>query len=289
MAFVQRLINLQISMANGVFDGGGNSATLEGLRIAVEIQNASPPSQGSLVAEVFGLPLQMMNQLTRVATSQNATANNTIIVTAGDTQAGMITIFQGYINVAFVNAQAQPHVSFHIEATAASLPAVTPIPPTSTQGSGDVATIMGQLAQKMSLAFENNSVSVKLSNPYLSGSVLTQAHTLAEHAGIGMVIENGTLAIWPAGGSRQGATPTISPQTGMVGYPAFTQSGIIVRTIFDPTAPIKMGANIQVQSDLTPACGTWNVVQLDYSLESQTPRGEWFCIAKCTSVGTVPP
>jgi len=37
------------------------------------------------------------------------------------------------------------------------------------------------------------------------------------------------------------------------------------------------GQNIEVQSSITPACGTWNIHYLEYDLECETPNGRWFC------------
>jgi hypothetical protein len=39
----------------------------------------------------------------------------------------------------------------------------------------------------------------------------------------------------------------------MVGYPAYTSTGVIVRSIYNPS--IGFGHKIEVQSDLQDACG----------------------------------
>jgi hypothetical protein len=102
-----------------------------------------------------------------------------------------------------------------------------------------------------------------------------QALTLAQHAGIEHLIDKGTLAIWPPSQGRQSAgTLTVSPQTGMVGYPLFNQNMIIVKTLFDPS--ITYGGTMQVQSDLTPACGSWLINNVELELDSMTPHGKWF-------------
>jgi hypothetical protein len=287
MAFVQRLISLSLSLQNGVFSGGGNTADLEGLRVVCKITNAGPPSMGQLSCDVYGLSLDMMNQLTTLGTQQNLIGQNTVTVMAGDAQSGMATVFQGTIDVAFCNAQSQPDVSLHIEAHAGAYQAVQPAQPTSVQGSGDVAQIMSQLAGQMGFAFENGGVSgVQISNPYLWGSYRNQALSLAKAAGICWDISNNTLAIWPAGQPRSSSGVIISPQTGMVGYPAFNQAGIIVRTLFDPTNLLQQGSLITVQSDLTPACGDWIINQLEFDLESKVPNGQWFAIANAYRSGT---
>ena len=278
MSLLQRKITLDLSLANGSFEGGGNKATLSGFRVVCKISNVVAPGMGRLTAEVFGLPLSMMNQLTTLGTQTNLINQNKITVTAGDDNSGMALVFQGDIDGAFVNAQAQPDVSLHIEAHAVSFPAVQKTDPVSVKGSADVPQLMQQIAQKMGLTFEDAGVQVKLSNPYLWGNPWSQALSLAKAAGIGMVVENGTLAIWPKGKPRQGDAVIISPQTGMVGYPAFYSGGIIVRTLFDAAQSMKQQGKITVQSDLKPACGDWIVTNLEYDLESQVPRGQWFAI-----------
>jgi hypothetical protein len=61
------------------------------------------------------------------------------------------------------------------------------------------------------------------------------------------------LAITPPGPARAGDPVLISPQTGMVGYPTFVSPNIVVKALFNPN--VKYQGLIQVQSELTPACG----------------------------------
>jgi hypothetical protein len=126
----------------------------------------------------------------------------------------------------------------------------------------------------MGLAFENSGVTGKLSNPYFPGSARSQAQACARAAGISMIIDNGKLAIWPKNGSRNGAVPLISPQTGMIGYPSYTALGIMLKTLFNPS--IGFGGKIKVQSELPAACGEWAVYSLDHDLEAMMPNGRWF-------------
>jgi hypothetical protein len=69
----------------------------------------------------------------------------------------------------------------------------------------------------------------------------------------------------------------------MVGYPAFTAQGVIVRSIYNPS--IGFGHKIEVQSDLTPACSEWVVYRLDYELDSMVPHGKWFAVMEAARVG----
>lgn len=273
MALTQKLIDIKIDLANGVFDGGGNSVTLTGLRVSSRIKIPGGASMGFLNAAIFGMPLSMMNQLSTIGTQLSRQDQNKIMVTAGDAS-GMAIVYQGTLFSAFVDAQSQPQVAFRVMGMAGAYEAVKPIPPTSIKGSADVATIMSGLAGQMGLAFENNGVSVKLSNPYLSGSARMQVLTLAQNAGIEHLIDRGTLAIWSPSQGRQGDAIMISPETGMVGYPVFNQQSVIVKTVFVPA--IKYGGKMQIKSDLTPACGTWIINNAELELDSMVPHGRWF-------------
>ena len=76
----------------------------------------------------------------------------------------------------------------------------------------------------------------------------------------------------------------VSKTTSMVGYPRYTASGIEVTTMWNPN--FLYGGSIQVESDLTPACGTWYIVNIADELESETPNGRWYTILTCTKLKT---
>jgi hypothetical protein len=50
-----------------------------------------------------------------------------------------------------------------------------------------------------------------------------------------------------------------------------------VKALFNPN--VKYQGLIQVQSELTPACGIWKVIKLDLDLESGVPHAKWFLTA----------
>lgn len=275
MASVQQnLLSFSFVLANGNFEGGGNTATVSGLRASCTIIKVGLPASGTMQAAVFGLPLSMMNKLTTLGRQLYAQGANKISVQAGSVGGPMTTVFEGSIWDAFMDGQAMPDVTFRFNATADGYHRVAPAASTSVAGAGDVATIMKQLATQMGLQFEGNGISIKIANPYLSGSLSAQAAQLAHAAGVQMIIDKGTLAIWKAGTSRAGGPAVISKDTGMIGTPSFYSAAIVLRTKFNPA--IEFGQQVKVESIITPACGIWEVFKLTYELESATPRGKWF-------------
>lgn len=286
MAFTTKYIECDFSLAQGVFSGGGNTYTAAGLRISTNIVKAGGLSLGQASVAIYGLPLTVMNQLSTFGMALTLTNKNTITIKAGDDPNALTTVFTGTIFTAYMDGQAQPEVPFRVEASVLGYEANVPVKPITQSGSADVGTLMGQVAQSMNLQFENNGVSAKISNPYYPGTAVQQMHDIAEHAGIEHIADNGTLAIWKPGTARQGAATTVSPQTGLVGYPRFNSQGIDITAEFQPT--FAYGQNITVQSSITPACGTWTIYRLEYDLECQTPGGKWFCQILASPPGLIP-
>jgi hypothetical protein len=274
MAFVERQINISFDLSSGT----GSSAKITGKRISCKIVNAGSPSMGTADLAIYGLPLSMMNQLSTIGTQINLINKNSITIEAGDAQSGMSLVFKGTISLAWVDAQSQPEVSFRVSAFAGLYEAVAATEPTSVQGSADVAKTLQQIAQKAGLGFEGASIDAKVSNPYLPGSAREQILRLANMAGLAWTIENERLVVVKPGTPRAGGAVMISPETGMVGYPAFNQAGVIVRKIFDPS--LLFFSKITVRSELTPACGDWVVHNICHDIESQVPNGQWFTVVE---------
>jgi len=290
MSFSRKLLQAQFALASGQFQEGGNAASISGLRMTADIEVVGGGvSSGIMSLSIYGMPLQIMNQLSTFGTQTDQRGNNKIQLFSGDSSDGQnidspILVYSGMIFNAFVDAQNQPDVCFRIiTVPGGGVWAVAPALPISKPGPQDISAMMSNLAGQMGLTFENNGVSVKLSNPYYSGSPWTQAVRLAQHANVDMVVDRGILAISPRGKPRSGDAVLISPETGMVGYPAFRENSIIVKSIFNPA--VKVGGQIQVESSLTPANGTWIVNRMVLDLECLMPHGRWFQTIEATPSG----
>jgi hypothetical protein len=277
MAFTQKEIQLTISLGQGQWgDSGANTVTLSGLRIRAEIQDFGGGAMPQTQLLVYGLPASMMNQLTTVGPINSAIRmQNTVQIATGDTSSTPTTVYSGSIDQAWADYNQIPETALNIAAVVGLGIALKPVSASSYPGQADVGTIMQSMASVAGLSFVNHGVSVQLSNPYFSGTALAQIRECAQAADIRFTIENGTLEIWPKHGYRNLPTvPTISAQTGMVGYPAYSSNGLMLTTLFNPD--IKIFGRVQVQSSVLPPNGQYVVNQISHSLESMTPDGQWF-------------
>ena len=286
MSFVKRQLSISFQLQAGASnastqfaESGTDTASLNNLRMSAKIVKSGDPTLNSLQLTVYGMTLSLMNQLSTLGKAINLLRPAIVTVQAGDAQAGMTTVFKGNVSNAYGDFQNAPDVPFHVEAYSGLMGGIQKMDPTSFSGSTDASTVMQQCASKMGLSFENNNVNQKLSNPYFYGSPRAQAQSCAAAANIGFAIDDDTLAIYPKNKPRNGGTVTVSPTTGMISYPTFTNAGILVRTLFNPQ--IKFRSQIEIQSSLQRANGTWIVYGLSHDLESQVIKGQWFSTLEC--------
>jgi len=281
MSFTRRRIDLKFTLGAGSFGEGGNSVEITGLRCSANIVKAGGAALSSLSLTVWGMTLDQMNKLTVLNVLQYTEAGpNTVTVSAGD-DTGVSVAFQGNITESWADLHAAPDASFHVAAFNGVLDATKPADATSYRGDVDVATILSQIAGQMDppRTFENSGVSVQLRDPYLPGTLLDQAKAAATAANIYMLLDDEVLAIWPKDGTRNLDVATLSPETGLVGYPAFSQNNINVRSLYNPTVAI--GGKVKVKSSLEQANGQFVVAKVTHSLDSEMPGGQWFTDLEC--------
>ena len=264
-----------------------NTVEVSGLRISAAVVKQGPPGAGTAEIRIYGLTQDLMNQLSTLGKPLPMARLNTVILKAGDATNGLSAVYQGNLNNAWQNLDNLPEPFFEVIAAVGTFDALKPVPPLSFPGQADTATVMAGIATTMGRAFENNGVQVPLAKGvYLPGTALEQAQSLARMANIELFDDGMTLAIWPKSGSRGGTIPLISPQSGLVGYPRYTDQGMQFSCIFNPS--ILFGGQIQMQSSITPANGTWYVNGLTYDLACYTPGGPWFCVVSLRSASGEP-
>lgn len=279
---VQRQLQFTFVKATGTFASSGtDTISVAGVRASAKITNAGGASMPGAQVEIYGLGLSLMNDLSTLGLIINQVQRNVVMVKAGDQVNGFATVFAGEIQNGWIDFNAQPQVAFRIIAYTGGSLAVIAAQPNSFQGSVDVATILSGLAVQMGWRFENNGVQARIASQYLYGSARDQAIKVVRIAGIESNGGEGqVLSIWPRGGSRKGpaARPLVSPSSGMVGYPTFTQNGLDFKTVFNPS--IQFGIEVEVQSSLKAASQVVKVIGLDHDLQSQVPGGQWFSMVR---------
>lgn len=286
MSFAIRKIRLTFILGTGTFgETGQNVVVVEGLRVQAHIIKTGSMAMGEAQLRVHGLPPIVLNTLTAIYTVTQLARQNTVTIAAADDLGAYREVFSGGITVAQADLNQQPDSVLNVIAHAGLIFSLQPTSNiqdvftayTSYPAPATVDAILSSLAPQMNLSFENNGVEKTLDTPYFTGTIRDQILLVIDAAGCEWNNgDGGVLAIWPRGGHRTKITniPVISPETGMVGYPSYSNIGVMVRTLFNPN--IVFGGQIEIKSSLQQANHIWNVYGLSYTLESETPGGAWF-------------
>lgn len=284
MTFVKREINLAFVLGEGSFgEGDSNAVEITGLRTSAQIARAGGVSMSSLNLRVWGMPLDVMQKLSVLnILALQQYRRNVVTVTAGDSENGFGVVFSGEIKEAWVDAENSPDVCFTLTAFEGMTDKVRPVAPNSFKGSASVDTLMSSIARQMQppRSFENNGVDVTLDNVYLPGTLDEQLRKIADAASCVVYTDSSVVAIWPIGGARGGSIIELSAESGLVGYPQFSQTGVSLTVLYTPS--LSYGQKIRLRSTLgSPANGDWIVANVTHNLDAEIPGGQWFTYIEC--------
>lgn len=287
MSFVRRKITVIFDIGQGETGFEGSSTlSLPGLRVSAKVLYAGGQMMGRLNLAIYGMTSSHEQQLSTLGMQLIIYRRNIVTVLAGDDENGMSVVFKGTITNAWSDRQNAPNAVFRVEAQEGLIESVKPTDPISFEGATKVPVVAEKIAKSMGYNFENNGVQGVLNDPYFWGAARNMLLTLVKQARIEHVMQGGTLAIWEMGKGRTGDTLLVSPETGMVSYPAFTSTGVLVKQLF--SKPVLIGKKMIVKSEIKAASREWHLNRVDYSLESNMPNGEWFVSLYGTPPGLGP-
>ena len=271
--FSVKTVRITIQLRKGEFDNGGNTVIIEGLPVSVTVTKQGGEAKNKASVTVDNLKLETATQLTTLAFKRLETYNNVIQIDAGSQGAELSTIFIGEITSA-VPVMSDSKLSLKIEALAGYYPALIPSTPTSVQENTTVEKLMKQFADEAGYSFENKGITASIANSVFVGSPVEKAKTLARQADIDLLIDDNKFTIQPFEAPKDGQIPLLSKNTGLIGYPSFSNEGINCKSVFNDK--LKVGSYFKLESVLPHASGEWQITKVEHRLEAYTPNsGTW--------------
>ncbi len=150
MAFSRKVIAVTFQLGEGRLfpDTGTNTRTTVGLKVHVSVTLAGGAAKDNSEIVIYGLSQSVMNELSIYGAPVGKTANNTVVLAAGDEGQPLKLVFKGTIQDAVIDYHLQPEVAFVIRGFFSMLfEAVAPAPPVSIAAGGQkVSAVMGILA-----------------------------------------------------------------------------------------------------------------------------------------------
>jgi hypothetical protein len=281
---------LILSGANQVFPGtNSNRLTITGLRMSVQILQVARLA-ATLSMRIYGMRRAFMDGLTVAWAIPPVVLDNIVIVEAKDNgdpnpEAGWSQVFSGTITEAQPEYRASPNVYFSLQASCGYFQKIEPAAPTSYTETVDIGFVAGELAQAMGFGFVNGGANAVLNGPlYLHGTRYEQLVSACVMAGADFYVFNNTVYICPAGQPRTTELAAVlTPETGLLGYPAFGRDGLTVQAIYQPA--FSNGVPIVIDKSITPhANGRWFPRAMTIQLDSNLPGGRWDSTMMCNQV-----
>ena len=266
-----KTIKTTIILGEGEFEGGGNTKIIEGLATTVQVTKAGLPEKNSAEVRIRGLKLSDMEQLTFLSFLPGEYRKNHILIEAGDKGGELSVVFKGDITAASADFSTAPDVTMKFNALTAGWSVLIADSPTSVQGEATAESLIKQFAEQAGYNFVNKGVTESVKNATFNGSPVQKAEQVADEVGAELLIDDETWTLMPWDKPR-GDAVLLKAESGMIGYPSFTQDGISVECFYNPR--LQLGGQIKIESIVPRASGYWKITKLTHDLAAYT-NGRW--------------
>ena len=267
----QKTIKTTVILGEGEFEGGGNTKIFEGLATTCQVTKAGLPEKNSADVRIYGLKLSDMDQLTFLSFLPGEYRKNHILIEAGDKCGELSVVFKGDITAASADFSTAPDGVMKFQALTSGWSVLMNTSPTSVQGEATAESLIKQFAQEAGYNFVNEGVTESVKNATFNGSPIQKAQQVADEVGAELLIDDETITLMPWDKPR-GDAVLLKADSGMIGYPSFTQDGITCECFFNPR--LQLGGQIKVESIVPRATGYWKITKLSHDLATYT-SGRW--------------
>jgi hypothetical protein len=291
MAFVKRAITVRLKKTtNSATNLAGTTVDqleLNGLRVILQSYNR-PQIFGTAQVQIYGMSPSDMAFFTKVQDANALLNSIELSVLAGQLDAQMSLVYTGVVIQSQAELNQAPNVVFNVTCQSAANFTDILIAPRSYSASVAAATVLADMANQAGLTFVNGGVTAVINTPYLSGSWTDQLRSIAMAAGANFLISNGELNVWPKAGAAPSAMltkTTITPKTGLIGYPRREGFNMMFDCEYNPA--VKPGHLIMLDGlddfgGLVKNClGTWQVLEILHNLTAEMPGGPWMSSVTC--------
>lgn len=265
-----RLLRISIEIAGQLKSYEGLDMTASGTKYAnanqneceVKISNLDKATRDYLLTETSPFTKNKIRKLLRVE--------------AGRVSTGYSLVFQGDITNS-VGAQ-PPDISMTLKAATGDF-AKGQIVARSQGSTTPLRNIAGKIAQDLGLSLSFQASPKQISNWSYTGSAVKQVEALGRLGRVNAYIDDGSLIVKDFNVALSNRVREVNLDTGMIGIPEFTETGIKVKMLFDNQ--IVLGGALRVRSRLNPAAdGLYTVAKLGFELASRA--APFYYIAEAT-------
>ncbi|EOH6202492.1 hypothetical protein ACMAUW_004977 [Citrobacter farmeri] len=274
----QRSLRFEFTNEASSFDEkGNNTISISEVRSTVSFQSAGNLFGTQVNVSLFGLSMELLASLSSKAMGLfgSDTERISMKIYVGDT-----AIFVGYMTSSIANMNTVPNSALMITATANADLQNKPSPPFSFNGATPVTSVITAICKAAGYSpYITGLDGIVATNPHYEGSIFNQLEKLCDDFEIAMSVASPTITFWPQNEKKDDVMPLISPEYGLIGYPIFSNGGVMFQTQFSTL--LTTGRNVKLITSLPHASGTYKLTSVSHELSSWMPDGPWHsvCIA----------
>lgn len=287
---VERRARVSVDVVRPNQDGSGETALSYGFeqhRMSITVSQGGNQF-GNAKVIIYGVPMDAMNQIARLwleTLTPSATDKLRIDVWDG---ANFVPFFSGVITWSAVNASNAPQVALEIEANDSAVGMIQPASPYAQEGpvlmKDALEAVLGPIG--LVVEFAETVPVYQLVKVRLNGTPIEQAgQLLSAFPDLTWYVNLQRFLVRPVNGPLGGVPVVVNKNTGMIGYPVYSTSGITVAMLFDPRVRPGVALDIQTSFDFVNRT-KWVAAVLQHNLEPNTPGGQWITQIAAQSYGT---
>jgi filamentous hemagglutinin family protein len=237
------------------------------------------PLQDEAEVTIFNLAKNTQDLiLTKTSPYTLDDTQQTLIIQAGRQSYGLAEIYRG--NIVLSSVSQPPDIGITMKCLTGNLRKQNII----TINAGKEVTLerlANQIAQQAQLQLDFQATNKNIINAAYSGDAAQITGYLNSLGGVNVFINGNILILKDAFVPLRGTLKVVSPSTGMIGIPEFTEQGLKVKFLLDNKTTI--GGELDVQSKIYQAAtGRYAIYKLSFEIASRdTP---FYYIAECARI-----
>lgn len=242
---------------------------------------------GDAIVEIYGMPLQAMNQVARIWLESLTPVNtDTLAVDVWNGQ-DFVPLFKGTITWSAVDAGAMPEAKLVVEANDSFAAANTAASPYANAGPVNLQAAVTSVAALggFSVDWAESAPNYIETDLRVTGSPLQQvAALLAAHPDLTWYTRLQRLVVRKANAPFTADPIRVAADTGMMAFPVYSTSGLQLSSVFNDR--IIPGASLDVQTQFDFVNRTvWVANVISHQIEPNTPGGQWTTSVACNPAG----
>ena len=287
-SYKERKARVTVSVTRADAQGAQTALTYQFVEHRMRINISLGGAQfGDAMVEIYGMPLQAMNQIARIWLESLRPVNTDTLAIDVWNGKDFIPLFKGVITWSAVDASAMPEAKLVIEANDTFALMNVAASPYSNAGPVNLQAAVTTIAAQAGFAVDwaESAPNFIETDLRVTGSPYDQIRTLLNaHPELSYFTRLQRLVVRKANAPFVADPIRVAADTGMQSFPVYSTSGLQLSTVFNDR--IIPGASLDVETQFDFVNRTvWVANVISHQLEPNMPGGAWTSGVACIASG----